>query len=282
MPLPFDPRAHLCAVLAHVLLALMLRVPTAPWAHIVFDLLAWFSGIALSVLLYRWRLREVAEAAAAKVGGTYFAVLAAGAVMGAWLAGSFNTLREQAPALSHSVAGALVGAIIGVEIYKALRGVKGSTGGVFVGSFVLGVVIGRLGCFFTGLPDDTYGSATHLPWAVDLGDGVPRHPVQLYESLSMAAFLAVYLMGLKGRQPWALRRGFYVMCAWYGLQRFVWEFFKPYPRLIGPFNLFHVLCLGLIAYGWIYYVGDRRRERSAEISALSVPGTDHEPMRSLP
>jgi len=260
----------------------MLRVPTAPWAHIVFDLIAWSSGIGFSVVLYRWRLRDAAESVAAKIGGTYFAALGVGAALGAWAAGSLNSLHERAPALSHSVAGALVGAIVGVEIYKAIRGVKGSTGGVFVGSFTLGVVIGRLGCFFAGLADDTYGVPTRLPWGVDLGDGVPRHPVQLYESAAMAVFLGAYLLGLRGRQAWAMRRCFYVICMWYGAQRFLWEFLKPYPRLFGPFNVFHILCLGLVIYGWLYYRADRRRERGEEVGALPVPGPDHEPVRSLP
>lgn len=259
----------------------MLRIPTAPWAHLPFDLTAWASGVAFSVVLYRWRLSGVTQRVAAKIDGVYFAALAVGAALGAWAAGSFNSLREHAPALSHSVAGALIGAIVGVEIYKALRGVKGSTGGVFVGSFALGVVIGRLGCFFAGLADDTYGLPTRLPWGVDLGDGVARHPVQLYESASMAMFLIVYLIGLYHRQTWAMRRGFYVMCIWYGAQRFAWEFLKPYPRLIGSFNLFHILCLGLVIYGWVYYRADRERERT-QGGALSVSGSDHEPVRSLP
>ena len=259
----------------------MIHVPTAPWAHVVFDLIAWSSGVLLSVVLYRWRLRDVARQVAARIDAIYFLALATGAALGAWLAGSFNSLREHAPALSHSVAGALVGAIVAVEIYKALRGVKGSTGGVFVGSFALGVAVGRLGCFFAGLADDTYGRPTRLPWAVDLGDGVPRHPVQLYESASMALFLAIYLIGLQRRQPWAMQRGFYVLCFWYGLQRFAWEFLKPYPTLVGPFNLFHGLCLGLMAYGWIYYVADRRRERRAQDGALSVPRPDDQPVRDL-
>jgi prolipoprotein diacylglyceryltransferase len=232
----------------------------------------------MSVLLYRWRLRDLAERVAGKVDAGYFLALAGGAIIGAWLSGSINTMRSTAPGLSHSIAGALVGAIVGVEIYKAARGIKGSTGGLFVGSFSIGVVIGRLGCFFSGLPDRTYGVATRLPWAVDLGDGIGRHPVQLYESAAMALFLAIYLAGLARRQAWALRRGFYVMCVWYGAQRFVWEFLKPYPRLVGPFNLFHILCAGLVVYGWIYFVADQRRERGAQDRALSVPGPDHQPV----
>ena len=38
------------------------------------------------------------------------------------------------------------------------------------------------------------------------------------------------------------------MVGWYALQRFVWEFFKPYATIVGPFNLFHVVCLGLLLY----------------------------------
>jgi hypothetical protein len=259
----------------------MIQVPTALWAHPVFDLLAWGGGIGVSAALYRWRLRGLAQDLAAKAGGGYFAALLLGAAPGAWLAGSLNTLRYEQPVLSHSVVGALVGAIAGIEIYKALRGIKGSTGGVFVGSFAFGVMVGRLGCFFTGLADNTFGSPTTLPWAVDLGDGVGRHPVQLYESACMALFLAAYLLGLKARAPWAMRRGFYALCIWYGLQRFCWEFLKPYPRLIGPFTVFHILCLGLVVYGWLYDRADRRRERDAQAGALSVPRPDHEPLRDL-
>jgi len=256
----------------------MIHVPTAPWAHTAFDLAAWGGGLGLSVALYRWRLAELTRDVARKVDGGYFAALVAGAIPGAWLAGSLNTLRGAHPALSHSVVGALAGAIVAVEVYKRARGVTGSTGGAFVGSFSLGVVIGRFGCFFAGLPDGTYGTPTRLPWAVDLGDRIGRHPVQLYESGAMGLFLAAYLLGLQRRRPWAMRRGFYAMCAWYGVQRFAWEFLKPYPTLIGPFNLFHILCGGLVAYGWLYWLGDLRRERGAEERALSVPGPDHQPV----
>jgi uncharacterized membrane protein YeaQ/YmgE (transglycosylase-associated protein family) len=260
----------------------MIHVPTAPWAHTIFDVLAWTSGIGATFLLYRWRLREQTEQVARKVDAGYFVALGVGAIAGGWAAGSLNSLRQTAPVLSHSIAGALVGAIVVVEIYKAVSGIKGSTGGVFVGSFTVGTAVGRLGCFFAGIPDDTYGTPAHLPWGVDLGDGVPRHPVQLYESASMAAFLVVYLIGLERRQAWAMRRGFYVMCAWYGAQRFCWEFLKPYPTLIGPFNLFHALCLGLVIYGWVYYRADVRAGRAAQGRAVPVPRPDHQPVRDLP
>lgn len=240
----------------------MIVVPTAPWAHMVFDALAWAGGALLGARLYRWRLKALTAGVARATGPGYFLALATGAVLGAWLSGSLNTLRDTIPSLSHSIIGALAGAIVGVELYKRWRGIAFSTGAIFVGPFALGAVIGRWGCLFAGLPDRTYGTPTSLPWAVDLGDGIGRHPVQIYESLAMAAFLVVFLVGLAQRAPWATRRSFYLLCIWYGLQRFAWEFLKPYPSLVGSLNIFHLLCLGLILYGGLFLALDLRRERS--------------------
>jgi hypothetical protein len=238
----------------------LIHVPTAPWAHLAFDLAGWAGAAGLGVLLYRWRLKDTAETIALAVGPGYAASLAVGAAIGAWAAGSLNTLQDAAPALSHSILGALAGAVAGVEVYKLVKGVRRSTGAIFVGPFALGAVIGRWGCLFAGLPDRTYGAPTRLPWAVDLGDGIGRHPVQVYESLAMALFLAVYLAGLARRAPWTFRRGFYLMCVWYAVQRFAWEFLKPYRPVVGPLNLFHLLCLGLAAYGLSFWFADRARE----------------------
>jgi phosphatidylglycerol---prolipoprotein diacylglyceryl transferase len=263
----------------------MIDVATAPWAHSLFEALGWGVGAILGVTVGRWRLREAAGQLAARTGPGYFVVLGLGAAAGAWLAGSLNTLNAGSPALSHSILGALVGAIAAVEVYKAARGLRGSTGGVFVAAFAVGVVVGRWGCLFAGLPDFTYGKPSHLPWAVDLGDGIGRHPVQIYESLSMLAFLAVWLRGLQRRSPWALRRGFYALCVWYGLQRFAWEFLKPYAPVVGPFNVFHLLCAGLVSYGIVFYALDLARERAGSAGghdpqglALPLPWSDHEPL----
>ncbi len=240
----------------------MIHVPTAAWAHPVFDTLAWSLGGASGYGAWRWRLKDQARRIASVADGGYFTALLVGTVPGAFLAGSLNTWRVSTAALAHSIVGALVGAIVGVEVYKALRGVKTSTGVLFVTSFAVGCTVGRWGCLFTGLTDYTYGVPTASPWAVDLGDGVGRHPVQVYESLSMLVFLLVWLAGLAVRAPWAMRRGFYALCVWYGLQRFAWEFLKPYPPVLGPLNLFHLLCGALVVYGVVYFLADRGRERA--------------------
>ena len=151
--------------------------------HTAFDLVAWASAALLGWWISRagwlWgysvrpRFREQPY---------YFASLAAGAIVGALFFGSFNMGLAGIWTIGHSIAGAIAGGIVAVEIYKLVRGIKGSTGLPFVAPLALGVGIGRLGCFFAGLPDYTYGTPTRLPWAVNFGDGVPRYPGQWYES----------------------------------------------------------------------------------------------------
>jgi phosphatidylglycerol:prolipoprotein diacylglycerol transferase len=237
-----------------------LIIPVNPHWHLVFDLLAWASAALLARLLYAWRLRDVAARIAVQTGPVYVAALAVGAIAGAWGFGSWNTALGAMPHPSHSVAGALAGAIVAVELYKWTRGITGSTGLLWVGPIALGIAVGRWGCLLAGLPDETYGIPTGLPWGVDLGDGIARHPVQLYESGAMLAFLIVYLAALAARAAWTRTRAFYLLILVYAGQRFVWEFLKPYPDLVGPLNLFQLLALAMIFYALVF---DARARRTA-------------------
>ena len=235
----------------------MIMVPVDPAAHRFFDALAWGSALLAGWLVARWRLKDSSRNFPRRPG--YLVALGIGAILGAYLAGSLPSLMSGAGSLSHSVAGALAGAIVGVEIFKAANGIKGSTGAVFVAPFAVGVLIGRWGCLFSGLDDGTYGTPTTLSFGVDLGDGVARHPVQIYESASMAIFLAFYLEGLARRRRWAMTHGFHAMAIAYGGERFFWEFLKPYPTIIGPLNVFHFISLGLVIYGCVFIARARRQ-----------------------
>jgi prolipoprotein diacylglyceryltransferase len=217
--------------------------------HTVFDLIAWASAAMLGWWIARkgW-LAGASARPGFKSDPYYFAALAAGAIAGALAAGSFNLGLAGFWTLGHSIAGAIAGGIVAVELYKWVRGIRGSTGLPFVAPLALGIAIGRLGCFFAGLPDYTYGTPTALPWAHDFGDGIPRHPVQLYESAAMVALLIVFLREIARGSEFVLKNGFYLFVAWYAAQRFAWEFLKPYPAVAGPFNIFHLICIGLFAY----------------------------------
>ncbi len=230
----------------------MIHLPTAWWAHYIGDLAAW-SGAALAA---RWQYRrwpEAAHALARLTTPSYHITLALGALAGAWALGSANSLHSIAAAPSHSVAGALAGGIIAVELWKWRHGVRQSTGAAFVLPLSVGIALGRLGCLFSGLLDFTYGVPTSLPWGFDLGDGAARHPVQLYESLAMALFAGFFVAARKRGDKWTQAHAFHALIIFYAVQRFVWEFFKPYPKLIGPLNVFHLLMLGFATYGLVWW-----------------------------
>ena len=148
-----------------------------------------------------------------------------------------------------------------------------------MGPLALGIGVGRWGCLFAGLQDETYGVPTDLPWGVDLGDGVLRHPVQVYESVAMLAFLAVYLVALSRRAEWTRGRAFYLFIFFYAAQRFVWEFLKPYPDLVGPLNLFQLLALAMILYAlWFDARARGYRRADAKERAVDILRPDDEPV----
>jgi hypothetical protein len=252
----------------------MIIVPTAPWAHTIGDFAAWAAAAAAGIWQSRRWPKQV-EHLSRNTNPDYFLALGIGALVGAWLCGSANTLRMSLVP-SHSIAGALAGGIVGVELWKWRHGIRHSTGGTFVLPICVGIIIGRFGCLFSGLADYTYGLPTSLPWAVDLGDGIGRHPVQIYESLAMTAFSAIYLRARFKGSNWAAQHGFHAMIIAYASQRFLWEFLKPYPTLVGPLNVFHFLMLGLLIYGIIWWRRDdggdaRSPDGGAQGGALHLP-----------
>lgn len=226
--------------------------------HTLFDLLAALAALAVTLAVHRWRLAPAAGKIE-QAGFAYAAALVAGAAAGGYGAGTLNLWLTGVAGLGRSVVGALAGAIIAVEAFKAGRGIRGSTGLIFVPGFAASIAVGRWGCLLAGLADQTHGTATALPWGHDFGDGIARHPVQAYESLAMLAFLLVALVCIGRRQPFFMANGFYLLVLTYGAQRFLWEFLKPYAAVLGPLNLFHFLCLGLVIYSLAMMVGNHER-----------------------
>jgi prolipoprotein diacylglyceryltransferase len=219
--------------------------------HTIFDISGWFTAGLIGVLVGRLKLLPHSASRTPFSDPGYFIALGLGALLSAIYFGTLNINLAGTFALGHSIAGAIIGGIVAVELYKWANGIRGSTGSGFVAPLAAGIAVGRLGCFFAGLPDYTYGVPTTLPWGVDFGDGIARHPVQLYESAAMVVFLVVYLGAVARGSPLFVRNGFYLFVLYYGVQRFLWEFLKPYPAVLGPFNVFHVLCLAMIAYSLV-------------------------------
>lgn len=228
--------------------------------HALFDIAAWFSALFTTWLLYRWRFQGHVDHLSNRLGFGYFAALSIGGLAGAFAFGTLNVYVSGQAGLGRSIVGGLIGAIALVELYKMRNGIRGSTGAILAVPFAVALTIGRVGCFQAGLEDFTYGVPSDLPWAVDFGDGVGRHPVQLYESLTMATLALAMILSFWRGHHWTLANGFYLVVGVYAAQRFLWEFMKPYATIVGPLNIFHILCLLLFAYalGMVYFGSHER------------------------
>jgi prolipoprotein diacylglyceryltransferase len=130
-----------------------------------------------------------------------------------------------------TIVGGLLGGWAGVEIGKRWLNVTARTGDAYVLPLVLGTAIGRVGCFLTGLPDHTYGVATSLPWGIDFGDGIARHPTQLYEIAAVLFIGAV--VWVRARAPHRAGDLFRLFMLGYLIFRLLIEFIKPVYRPSG-------------------------------------------------
>lgn len=162
-------------------------------------------------------------------------------VVAAWRSGQL--LRLLVAPGGKTIVGGLLGGWLAVEVAKKLTGIRPRTGDLFAVPLCVGIAVGRVGCFIAGLADDTYGKPTRLPWAVNLGDGIGRHPVQIYEIL----FLALLAVFLSRPVEWPEGARFRIFMAAYLVWRVVIDFLKPQP-LVAGMNLIQWSCLvGLAA-----------------------------------
>jgi phosphatidylglycerol:prolipoprotein diacylglycerol transferase len=134
-----------------------------------------------------------------------------------------------------TIIGALAGGWIAVEAVKTKLGVTIRTGDLLALPLAVGIAVGRVGCFLTGLPDQTYGTATSLPWGIDFGDRVRRHPTQLYEIVFLVFLSVILWQALKAVSKGNPRTGdvFRLFIGGYGTWRIVIDFLEPEPRVLG-------------------------------------------------
>ncbi|MDX1911806.1 MAG: prolipoprotein diacylglyceryl transferase, partial [Saprospiraceae bacterium] len=125
-----------------------------------------------------------------------------------------------------TIVGGLLGGLIGVESTKKIIGVSTSSGDLMTYPLLFALMIGRIGCHLAGLTDGTHGIPADVPWAMDFGDGISRHPVNLYEVLFLAV-LAFSLFLTEKKHPLPNGRRFQVFMIAYLLWRFFLEWFKP-------------------------------------------------------
>jgi phosphatidylglycerol:prolipoprotein diacylglycerol transferase len=147
-----------------------------------------------------------------------------------------------------TVLGGLLGGLVAVELVKKLIKEKHSSGDLITYPFILGLIIGRIGCFSMGVYEETYGVRSSLPWAMDLGDGVTRHPVCLYEILFLG-FLWIAIASVEKKYTLADGARFKIFMIGYLFFRFMLDFIKPhYTFNIGLSTIQIAALLGLLYY----------------------------------
>ncbi|MGA2420906.1 MAG: prolipoprotein diacylglyceryl transferase family protein [Candidatus Acidiferrum sp.] len=145
-----------------------------------------------------------------------------------------------------TIVGALAAALFSVEAMKLQLGITQRTGDLFAVPLCVGIAIGRVGCFLTGLDDHTFGVATRLPWGVNFGDGIARHPTQLYESLFVIA-LGIFLWRRSGR-PHVAGDIFEMFMVAYFAFRLAVDFLKPDVRVFLGFSSIQLVSMGILLY----------------------------------
>lgn len=147
-----------------------------------------------------------------------------------------------------TIMGGLFGGLLGVELAKKIIGEKQSSGDLFVLPIIVGIFIGRVGCFLSGINEFTYGKITTSFLGMDLGDGVLRHPTSLYELI----FLILLFFSLKRIQNNSkLKNGelFKLFMLLYFGFRFFIEFLKPNVFYVFGLSTIQLLCV----ICWLYY-----------------------------
>ena len=230
--------------------------------HLVFELLAY----AVAAITYWRRRRALGDDISTEARWALAAAAVVGAVLGSrilfWFEDPRRTLAQLTD-LQHlvggqTIVGGLLGGWIGVEWQKRRIGIQQPTGDLLAVPIALSTAVGRIGCFLSGLPDGTYGVASSLPWAVDLGDGVPRHPTALYES----AFMFALAYALSRFVPRASRgESFLALIAAYLAFRLVVDTWKPGVTIFAGLTAIQIACILGLAVSLL--VWKARRDRLA-------------------
>ena len=219
--------------------------------HLIFEYLAFF----IAFRYYLWLRRSTDDPISS---GNRLSIIL-GAIVGALLGSRLVGYLENPMITIHvdtlmrllntkSIMGGLLGGLLGVEASKKIIHEKQSSGDLFTYPIILGIMIGRVGCFLSGIKEFTYGKETSSLTGMNLGDGLYRHPTSLYEIIFLA-FLMLFLKKISfytQKEKGLLFKIF--MLTYFGFRFFI-EFLKP--------NVFYVLGLSSIQWlcvlCWVYY-----------------------------
>lgn len=225
--------------------------------HYPLELLSYFIGFQLYLLLKKQQKDDY--------GDENRMIVLLGGVLGAALGSKILGFLEhpefwksalQYPFLfmaSKTILGGLVGGLIGVEIAKAVKGIKRSSGDLYVYPIIIGMSIGRIGCFLQGVSDGTWGNQTDSIFGMDGGDGIMRHPAPLYEIFALLFIALIIKIFPKTK----LREGdrFKIFLGLYCLFRLGIENLKPVVKYLPlQLSMIQLVSLAVIIFYCVHFV----------------------------
>ena len=156
-----------------------------------------------------------------------------------------------------TIVGGLLGGLAGVELIKKLIKEKYSSGDLFTYPVILALIIGRIGCFSMGIYEETYGLPTSLPWGMNLGDNVPRHPVCLYEIIFLI-ILWIWLLHIERKHVFQIGARFKFFMISYLCFRFLLDFIKPHYTFSFNLSTIQIACLAGLVYYYRYILHPKK------------------------
>lgn len=142
-----------------------------------------------------------------------------------------------------SIVGGLIGGFLFTLLSKRLFNIKDKMGNQIAIPVAFSMAIGRFACLFRGC---CYGQPTGNNYGIDFGDGIHRHPTQIYEMI-FDFLLALYLIyrKKKGVSPGEL---FMIFMNYYLGFRFLNEFIRVEHVTKLGLTDFQLICILSLLY----------------------------------
>lgn len=152
--------------------------------------------------------------------------------------------------------GGLVGVILAIAFFGFRRGIGFFRLTDFIAPMVpLGLAFGRLGNFINGELWGRVADSAQIPWAMvfpQVGDGLARHPSQLYQ-MALEGLLLFVLLWWYSSRPRAVGAVSGAFLVGYGVLRFLAEFAREPDDFLGLLSLGlsmgQWLCIPMVAIG---------------------------------
>lgn len=229
-------------------------------AHPVFETI----GIFLAMRYYFYLKRKSKEKLSFNTSAAILIGATAGALIGSKLIGNlenpytlFENFNFKRFWTNNTIVGGLAFGLMGVEWAKKIVGHKESTGDLIVFPLILAMIIGRIGCFLTGIHEETYGIPTSFVFGMHLGDEYLRHPVALYE-IAFLILLWIVLRQIQKKNKFESGYIFQLFMLSYFSFRFLLDFIKPKIFILGNLGTIQIVCICIIIY-YIYKIKNSKK-----------------------